>query len=281
MNLTSENTQLLDQYRSVQLLQSSRGPVVACSTEYYESDGCRLALDVYLPDREAYPGLRPSILFFFGGGFRVGWRKAFQMQAEECAKQGYVAFSADYRVKALYDTTPWDSMTDGACAWNYVRQNVSRWQVDPKGIFLSGGSAGGLIALMCGRLSGVQPAGLILFNPAIADGDSSDDPLSAIVEPMGAPIPVIDAGHPDPDMGPALILHGEADQTVPIENIRKFISSCAELGRDVTLKTYPNVGHGFFNFSRSLPHFHLTTGELLLFLRKAWESRSEAEKMAP
>lgn len=276
MNRSSKNEQQLDHYHSILRLQSTRGSSITCHTEYYESKGHKLAIDVYLPDRKTHPGLRPGILFFFGGGFQVGWRKAFQMQAEECAKQGYIAFSADYRVKTIYGTTPWDSMGDGACAWNYVRENASRWRVDPARIVLSGGSAGGLIALTCGRISGVQPAGLALFNPAIADRESPEDPLSTVIGQMGADIPIIDAGHPDPDMGPTLILHGEEDRTVPLSNIRKFVSSCTALGRDVTLKVYPGVGHGFFNVFRSLPHFHLTTGELLLFLQRICESQDKA-----
>lgn len=276
MGNANGNQQPLNQYESILLQQNTRGPAVTCHTEYYESDGCKLAIDVYLPDGEPVSGPRPGILFFFGGGFRVGWRKAFQMQAEECAKQGFAAFSADYRIQTIHAATPWDSMRDGARAWDYVRENASRWQVDPARIVLSGGSAGGLIALMCGRISGVQPAGLVLFNPAIADRESPDDPLSAVIGPMGAHIPVIDAGHPDPDMGPTLIQHGQEDRIVPLSNIRKFMSSCNALGRDVTLKVYPGVGHGFFNAFRSLPHYHLTTGELLLFLQRFCESQDTA-----
>lgn len=277
MEKSIEEKEQLEHHRAVMRMQSAQDLQILCQTEYYESEGVRLAMDVYQPDRETYPGLRPGILFFFGGGFQVGWRKAFQMQAAECAKQGYVAFSADYRIGSVYGSTPWDSMRDGAAAWCYVRENASRWQVDPERIVLSGGSAGGLIALMCGRISGVQPAGLALFNPAILDGESRDDSLAALLGVGTGSVPLIDSNHPDPDMCPALIQHGEEDRTVPIANIRQFASVCAALGRDVTLKVYPGVGHGFFNLFRSRPHFHLTTGELLLFLQRVCEAFRESE----
>lgn len=264
MNISSDDLQ--EQQRLVQLKQSEADPEISTFTEYYESDGTRLALDVYIPNREKFPGIRPGILFFFGGGFWVGWRKAFQEQAKECAKQGYTAFCADYRIKSVHGSTPWDSMRDGAAAWRYVRENANRWQVSPQQIVLSGGSAGGLIALMGGKLTGIQPAGLALFNPAIPDGGTEADPLWSLIgsDKMRT---VIDSLHPDPDMCPALILHGEDDQIVPVERVRVFAHSAAAMGRDVTLKIYPHMGHGFFNHFRDRAHFHLTVGELLIFLQ--------------
>ena len=256
------------QHREVMRMQGTTDPEITIRTEYYESDGNRMAMDVYLPNREAFAKIRPGILFFFGGGFLVGWRKAFQHQAAACARQGYVAFCADYRIKAFYETTPWESMCDGAAAWEHIRRNADRWQVDPERMVLSGGSAGGLIALMCGRITGVWPAGLALFNPAVPDAGRKDEPVSVLVGSGIDGICVMDSLLPDPDMCPVLILHGEGDQTVPAANIRRFALEAAALGRDVTVKIYPGVGHGFFQFFRNRAHYYLTTGELLIFLQK-------------
>lgn len=253
-------------------LRQAQEQTVTCRTEYYESDGCVLAIDIYLPDPVQYPGQHPGILFFFGGGFRIGSRKAFQLQAEECAREGIAAFCADYRIASVHGTTPRESIHDGACAWNFVRENAAGWQVDPARIALSGGSAGGLIALMCGRLTGVQPAGLALFNPAILDAEQQGTPLAVLLGAVTEDVPIVDSAHPDWDAPPTLIQHGEEDEIVPLTSIQKYVSTCTAQGLNVTLKTYPGAGHGFFNVFRSRPHYHLTTGELLLFLRKIFDT---------
>lgn len=67
--------------------QSARDPEIICETAYYQSGNVWLSIDVYRPNAEKYPGVRPGILFFFGGGFRVGTPLAFREQALICAKQ--------------------------------------------------------------------------------------------------------------------------------------------------------------------------------------------------
>ena len=60
---------------------------------------------------------------------------------------------------------------------------------------------------------------------------------------------------------PVLILHGEDDQVVPIDNsARKAI----KLVRDGTLKTYPGLSHGLFS-----THPDLINADLLAFVRSA------------
>lgn len=124
-------------------LHSARDADICRETVYYESGGVRLGIDVYRPNADKYPGVRPGILFFFGGGFRVGTRLSFRDQAEACARQGYVAFSAGYRISLRYDVNAGDSMRDGAAAWMFLRENAGKWHLDPGRIVLSGGSAGG------------------------------------------------------------------------------------------------------------------------------------------
>lgn len=112
-------------------LHSARDADICRETVYYESGGVRLGIDVYRPNADKYPGVRPGILFFFGGGFRVGTRLSFRDQAEACARQGYVAFSAEYRISLRYDVNAGDSMRDGAAAWMFLRENAGKWHLDP------------------------------------------------------------------------------------------------------------------------------------------------------
>ena len=248
--------------------QAARDPAITCETVWYQCGDVPLAIDVYRPNAEKYPGMRPGILFFFGGGFHVGTRLAFREQAEICAKQGYVALSADYRISSLYQVTSADSIRDGAAAWNFVQANAARWLLDINRTVLAGGSAGGTIAAMCGPLTGVQPAGLALFNPGILDKNDPDSLLSRLTDWTVDGVPLPNTGNVPLGMPPTLILHGEEDELVPSETVRRFAARAAAQGCRVKLIGYPHVGHGFFNFNRSRAHFLLTMGETLLFLNE-------------
>jgi len=244
--------------------QQKRDAAIVKTTEFYESEGVRLGIDIYQPNEAEFPGLRPGILLFFGGGFMVGCKDAFGPQAEELAKHGYVAFSADYRITALHGTEAPDSMADGACAWQYVREHAASWRLDPERLALGGGSAGGLIALMCGPLSGVFPKALVLFNPGVFSPD--DEANQERFRSWNKRFPVMNRDQLRPGMPPMLIMHGEADTTVPYAGAKEFSDKAVSLGIDSRLKTYPGAIHGFFNFNRSRAHYFLTLGETLLFL---------------
>jgi len=248
--------------------QSARDPAISCETAYYQSGGAWLAIDVYRPNVEKYPGIRPGILFFFGGGFQVGTRLAFREQALICARQGYVAFSADYRIASLFDVTAEDSIHDGALAWQYIRKTASDWQVDPNKIVLAGGSAGATIATMCGPLTGEYPAGLVLFNPGVLDRDEPQTALNKLVDWEMDGVPVTCTTSVQAGMPPMLVMHGAKDQIIPVSTIRSYVENAKAHGVDAKLIIYPDATHGFFNFNRSRAHFLLTMGETLLFLEK-------------
>lgn len=248
--------------------QSARDPEIICETAYYQSGNVWLSIDVYRPNAEKYPGVRPGILFFFGGGFRVGTPLAFREQALICAKQGYVAFSADYRIASLFDVTAEDSIRDGALAWQYVRNTADEWQVDPDRIVLAGGSAGATIASMCGPLTGKYPAGLVLFNPGVLDRAAPQTALNQLLDWEMDGIPITCTTSVQAGMPPMLVMHGEQDQIIPASTIRSYVEHARAQGVDAKLIIYPNVTHGFFNFNRSRAHFLLTMGETLLFLEK-------------
>lgn len=235
-------------------------------TETYTSCGVDLAIDIFLPDSETFPGKRPGVLFFFGGGFVMGCKEAFEPQAVELAKQGYITLCADYRVTVFHGTSPQDSIMDGVAAWEYMRKNADRWGIDVKRTAISGGSAGGLISAMIGPLSGVYPQALVLFNPAINLRGLTSPILQNLIdkELNGIPYPTVDSLQPG--MPPMLILHGLDDDTIPAVKMKEYAEQAESLGIPVKTVFYPGVNHGFFNFNRSRPHYLMTLGEMMLFL---------------
>ena len=46
---------------------------------------------------------------------------------------------------------------------------------------------------------------------------------------------------------PVLLMHGELDRRVPIQNFEHAVTEFERLGKSVEVKTYPEEGHGFRN----------------------------------
>ena len=246
--------------------QSQRAAAVTCETITYENEGCTHAVDVYHPDPEVFPGKRPGILFFFGGGFALGCRHAFREQAQICAESGIVAATADYRISTVHGSKPRDSFCDGTVVWNLFREKADEWNMDPGKLFLSGGSAGAMIAFMCGQMTGVQPAGYILFNPGILDDAPDANNIVNISGAQADGFDVINTESLKQGTAKMLVLHGEKDHIILKTTVERFVRYGKENGVDVRLKLYPGMDHGFFNFNRSRPHFYMTIGEALIFI---------------
>jgi acetyl esterase/lipase len=68
---------------------------------FVSAPGLDLKLDVYRP---ANASTRTAILFFHGGGWRVGSREMMRPSASAMAELGYVGLPAQYR---LLDQAAW------------------------------------------------------------------------------------------------------------------------------------------------------------------------------
>jgi|GEM_PF-6125834 len=252
-------------YEEVALYMSARDPEIEIKSESYVSEGVSLDVDVYLPNKIFFPGKRPGIMFFFGGGFTTGCKEAFSLQAEALARQGYVALCPAYRTKGSHGVTSDVCVRDGIAAWRYMNDQADRWDLDTDRLALSGGSAGGLIAQLCGPLSGKLPNALVLYNPALLTMEKEGSALRDL-EFEGRSVRALDL--PDSTMPPTLILSGEEDGLIQKSIIQAYVERAKKQGVDCRLILYPKMNHGFFNYNSSRPHYYLTTGEAMLFLNE-------------
>lgn len=185
----------------------------------------------------------PGILFFFGGGWRVGSVSTFQPQAQDFARRGYVAAVADYRVKCRDGTTPLAATSDAAAAYLWLRAHSRSLGIRSEGIVLSGGSAGGQLAAATAMKASVEskPAALVLFNPAVdlvSPAAWYQKPFAHFVSPDSLSFA---------DLPPTIIFHGTADRTVPIATSAAFCRKAVEAGRVCTLVRYVGQSHGFYH----------------------------------
>jgi acetyl esterase/lipase len=189
------------------------------------------------------------------------------------AKDGYVVASVEYRLSNVA-TFP-AQIEDCKAAIRWLRANAEKYQLDPNRIGAFGRSAGGhLVALLgtCGdykewdkvggnfdQPSNVQavcdwfgPTNLATHPPVVARLDGKDslkmlfgvDDLKDVPDQVAnaSPINHIHAGDP-----PFLIMHGDADNAVPIEQSESFADALKKANVDVAYKVVKvqGTGHGF------------------------------------
>jgi acetyl esterase len=248
------------------LLAMSAGARAETRTETYKTVGdVKLDLTIQLPDGWRADDQRPTIIFFFGGGWNGGSTRQFENHCRYFAARGMVAMYADYRVKSRHNVKAAACVADAKSAMRWVRANAAKLGIDPQRIAAGGGSAGGHLAAAVAALPGLDdpaddqrvscvPAALVLFNPALVfapatGADLSDLLCKATAERFGceavaiSPLHHVKAGLP-----PTIIFHGQADTTVPYASVELFTARMKAAGNRCELLGDEGQAHGYFNF---------------------------------
>lgn len=111
----------------------------------YSRVGERVAMDIFRPKT---PGPHPAVLAVHGGGFRAGKRTGYHALCIKLAERGYVAATASYRLAPRHQFPA--AVEDAKAAVRFLRANAKKYDLDPAHIGVTGGSAGGHLALMVG-----------------------------------------------------------------------------------------------------------------------------------
>jgi acetyl esterase/lipase len=213
-----------------------------------------LLCDVYRPA----PGRQKhvAVIHLHGGGFRVG-SKAGTRLARPLAARGYTCVSSSYR---LADEATWPAqIQDVKTCIRWIRANAGRLDVDATKVVVLGYSAGGHLALIAAGSQnkpefegdggqpglGTEVAACVAFYPPAGGGGLGRNPVlgpdpGAELVRSFSPIDYIAAGFP-----PTLLLHGTADQTVPVEDSVRLYQALREVGAPVELHLVEGVTHIF------------------------------------
>jgi acetyl esterase/lipase len=241
---------------------------VTRAVEYARIGGAALALDLHLPDGVARPKL---IVWVHGGAWRSGSRES--MPLANLVEQGYAVASVDYR---LTPVAPFPAQAhDIKAAIRFLRAKQAELGVDASRIAIAGDSAGGHLAALVGVSGGVAELegdvgehrdqssavqaivdfygptnlttildqstvhGLGVRIPALQlllGGQPADKPELAT---LASPVTHVDAGDP-----PLLILHGDQDPQVPINQSHELAGRYEALKLPVQLEVVHGAAHG-------------------------------------
>src|SRR5204863_8661059 len=233
---------------------------------YKRINGAVLTLDLYCPEKVSGP--LPVIVWIHSGGWSRGRKE--RCPAVTLVQDGYGVASIDYR---LTTTAPFPAqIEDCKAAVRWLRANASTYHLDPDHIGVWGYSAGGHLAALLGTSGGVPElegsgdnmqyssrvqAVCDVAGPAdlLAMTNLGPRRISAIEGLLGGPLekdqakaiaasPIHYVSKDDP---PFLIVHGEADRVVPVEESQRLDEELRKAGVNARLKILP-VGHGAIQF---------------------------------
>lgn len=105
----------------------------------YDSDHPSQCVDVYLAKSDK-PS--PAMIYIHGGGWRAGSKKSVPAWLKAFVAEGKLSVVAvEYRFTDV--ATHPAQVSDCLRAIQFVRQNAEQWNIDPKRLGVTGGSAGG------------------------------------------------------------------------------------------------------------------------------------------
>lgn len=222
----------------------------------------RPSLEVYLPEQDKATGT--AVVICPGGGYSV---IVFQGEgvstAKEFAKNGVAAFVLKYRLPddSLEIDRTIAPLQDAQQAIKFVRENASKWGIEPNKIGIMGFSAGGHLAstgathfqkalIENSNNTSLRPDFQILVYPVISMQKElthigsrnqllGNDPSKEIVDLYSNELQV------DENTPMAYITHAADDTTVDVDNSIFYFEQLRKHKVPVEMHIYPKGGHGF------------------------------------
>jgi len=236
--------------------------------EYDRVDDISLLLDLYLPERAEAPV--PAVVWVHGGGWNSG-DKVDDFLPLHLANSDFALVSINYRLsgEAIFPANVEDCKT----AVRWLRANAGKYNLDPDRFGLVGASAGGHLVALLGLTGDVSE---LNGNRAYPDHSSAVQAVCDFCGPtdlrrmgihehkdqspvlyeltseyLGGPVEerMELAWQASPlryvkgKCPPFLIIHGEADDIVPVEEAHLLHDTMVKEGHDLKLIIREGIGH--------------------------------------
>jgi len=253
--------------------------------EYGVAAGVSLKLDASVPEGE---GPFPIAILVHGGGWASGDKANVGSEGKGADISPWFAslttakftwFSINYRLAPAHR---WPAcFEDVQTAIRWAKAHAREFKGDPDRIVIFGHSAGGHLAALAGVLGeGDTRVQAVVGYAAVTDFEyelptrggiglalrdlhnvaQEVTPQSLAILRETAPIHRIKPGLP-----PFLLLHGDADKTVPWQTSVNFQARLRQAGVPCDLITLPGAGHGLLNWNQYMPGYQ---DRLIAWLRQ-------------
>lgn len=272
---TVRNELLPPEETIARLIDASRAkpdpaPPVQDDLVYRRSLGGEYRLDLYEPLRQVsrdtveVPGdcpvaAGPPIVLFFHGGSWLRGDKVTILVIDRFLRR---LREAGYFVAAInYTTSPLRGLggpvRNGIIATRWVVDNAERFGYAPDRLGLYGVSAGGHVALMVASTGGFAagtidwvfaecaPTDLV----AMRDGEAFENSDAFRLFPEGRLRALSPVTYARADLPPVLLFHGDADETVHVNQSVRYARALREAGGEVDFVEWPGGDHAFLGFS--------------------------------
>jgi acetyl esterase/lipase len=256
-----------DKPRQEQTARPSPAVAVYDDLTYAEVDGQTLQLDLRVPQNVKRP---PLVVYIHGGSWRAGSRK--KPPVAKLVEEGFAVASISYRFSTVA-TFP-AQIHDCKGAIRKLRAWADRYGYDAERIGVAGSSAGGHLAVLLGTSGDVEELEGTVGGAtdqssrvqAVVDFyGPTDFPLRSRTQPSRAeevgsssyglfggpvsknlPLATLAGGvtHASADDPPLLILHGDKDTTVLMDQSESLVAAYKKAGLEPTLIVVPGGKHG-------------------------------------
>ncbi len=236
---------------------------------YVEGGHERQVLDLFVPEKGDGPF--PLLIWVHGGGWQNGSKDGCPPLRNGYASRGYAVASLNYRLSghAVFPA----QIEDCKAAIRWLRAHAAKYRLDPERFGVWGSSAGGHLVALLGTSGGVKefdagpnpgvssrvqavcdyygPTDFEVFvsTPGYERHAADESPEAKLLggavkdNPQKArranPITYV-----TPDDPPFLIVHGDKDGTVPINQSQLLFEALKKAGADVHFHTIRGAGHG-------------------------------------
>jgi len=240
--------------------------------EYENVGGESVRLDAFVPNG---PGPFPTVILVHGGGWNGGDKSGGPQKGytapmdEPLARAGFAWFEINYRLTPKH---PYPACLDDLeTAIRWVKAHAADYRVDPRRIALAGESAGGhLVELEGTRADPSTRVSAIVSFYGNSDVLAEARERGGVVGNLGQLFP----GHAQldaaavallqsasavyqvrPGLPPFLLLHGNADKSVPYQRSVDFHARLVAAGVPCDFITIPGGVHGMINWDQVAPDY--------------------------
>ncbi len=223
-------------------------------------------LDLYLSET-AGPA-RPLVVFIHGGGWQGGSKN--NCPARPLVAQGYAVASVEYRFSQVAKFPA--QIEDCKAAIRWLRAHAKEHGIDPERIGVWGASAGGHLVALLGTTGHVRdfdvgenlsesskvqcvidwfgPSDFVRWGDSTGGGlEKAGNAVAGLLGGTPAEKPELarkasPADYVQKDAAPFLILHGDQDRLVPLQQSTVLHEKLKAAGAESTLKVLSGSGHG-------------------------------------